>query len=73
MTPVHEPLRTSTLGEMPRRDFLKLTGLAALGASIPGCRRGEKPVPPMTTSLQSGWSRSNWRVSSITRWVSTTR
>ena len=26
-----------------RRDFLKLGGLAALGASIPGCRKAEKP------------------------------
>lgn len=27
-----------------RRDFLKITGLAALGASIPGCLKGDKPV-----------------------------
>ena len=27
-----------------RRDLLKLAGLSALGAAIPGCRRGEKPA-----------------------------
>jgi complex iron-sulfur molybdoenzyme family reductase subunit alpha len=27
-----------------RREFLKMAGLAALGASIPGCRKGEKPA-----------------------------
>ena len=27
-----------------RRDFLKLGALAALGVSIPGCRKADKPT-----------------------------
>ena len=61
-----------------RRDFLKLAGLAALGASIPGCRKGEAPVlesfttngDPLHAYPYRGWEdlyRKQWKWDKVVR------
>jgi len=61
-----------------RRDFLKLGALAALGASIPGCRKADKPqleaftgpLDPLRAYPYRGWEdlyRKQWTWDKVVR------